>query len=257
MERVFEVLAMPEDKPDRPKSQNDWLQGYGYQFWRCQHGHFRGDGAFGQFTIVLPEHDAVIVMTSENKNMQGQLDLVWQHLLPALQAATPQTDASLVKKLGTLKLAPPKGSSTSPAIQNIKGKTFALESNDLGLSEAAFAFEDGACIFTAKAAAASHVITCGLEDWKRGTAAFPGTPPRLISGGKPKEQAVSKIAAHATWEDENTLVMTWRYYETPHRDTITCKFEGEQLTLGFLSSVAAMSGKTTDSRPVLKGRMIV
>ena len=27
---------------------SDWDQGYGYQFWRCRHGAFRGDGAFGQ-----------------------------------------------------------------------------------------------------------------------------------------------------------------------------------------------------------------
>ena len=25
----------------------DWDQGYGFQFWRCRHGAFRGDGAFG------------------------------------------------------------------------------------------------------------------------------------------------------------------------------------------------------------------
>jgi len=82
----FHIQQPGGDKPDRPKTNNDWLQGYGYQFWRCQNGGFRGDGAFGQYTIVLPEKDAVIVMTSENKNMQGQLDLVWKHLLPAIDA---------------------------------------------------------------------------------------------------------------------------------------------------------------------------
>ena len=35
--------------------QSDWDQGYGYQFWRCRHGAYRGDGAFGQYCIVLPE----------------------------------------------------------------------------------------------------------------------------------------------------------------------------------------------------------
>ena len=45
-----------------PKS--DWAQGYGYQFWRCRHGAYRGDGAFGQFCVVLPEEDAVIAITS-------------------------------------------------------------------------------------------------------------------------------------------------------------------------------------------------
>ena len=28
---------------------SDWDQGYGYQFWRCRHGAYRGDGAYGQF----------------------------------------------------------------------------------------------------------------------------------------------------------------------------------------------------------------
>ena len=36
----------------------DWTQGYGYQFWRCQHGAYRGDGAFGQYCVVMPEQDA-------------------------------------------------------------------------------------------------------------------------------------------------------------------------------------------------------
>ncbi len=28
---------------------SDWDQGYGYQFWRCRHNAYRGDGAFGQY----------------------------------------------------------------------------------------------------------------------------------------------------------------------------------------------------------------
>src|SRR5262245_27028568 len=32
---------------------SDWDQGYGYQFWRCRNGAYRGDGAFGQYCIVL------------------------------------------------------------------------------------------------------------------------------------------------------------------------------------------------------------
>lgn len=42
---------------------SDWAQGYGYQFWRCRHNIYRGDGAFGQYCIVMPEQDAVIAMT--------------------------------------------------------------------------------------------------------------------------------------------------------------------------------------------------
>jgi len=240
----FHIQQPGGDKPDRPKANNDWLQGYGYQFWRCQNGGFRGDGAFGQFTIVLPDKDAVIVMTSETKNMQGQLDLVWKHLLPAIDAKpTAPADLSGLRKL---KLLPPAGSKTSPASV---GRTYKLEANDLGLETVAFAFDGERCHFTA----GGHAIACGLGSWHRGEGVFPGSPPRLISGGKPKDPVPSKIAASAVWTDEQTLVMTWRYYETPHRDTLTCRFEGDQLTITFLDSISALNSKAKDSRAPLKG----
>ena len=61
----------------------DWSQGYGWQCWIARHG-YRGDGAFGQYGIVLPDHDVVIAMTGEQDNMQRLLNLLWQHVLPAI-----------------------------------------------------------------------------------------------------------------------------------------------------------------------------
>ena len=63
---------------------SDWVQGYGYQMWRCRHGAFRADGANGQYIIVLPEQDAVIVTTAHIQDMQEEINLIWDHLLPAL-----------------------------------------------------------------------------------------------------------------------------------------------------------------------------
>ena len=260
----FHIQQPGEDKKDRPKALNDWLQGYGYQFWRCQGTAFRGDGAFGQFTIVLPDQDAVIVMTSENKNMQGQLDLVWKHLLPAFGETPPRPKfegtgftlaypgdpiLELQQRLKDLKLSPPSGAKTSPLAKN---RRYKLAGNDLGLAEVGFEFAGGTCRFVADA----HRITCGLESWHRGEAAFPGTPPRLISGGRPKTILPSKIAASATWTDDTTLVMTWRYFETPHRDTLTFTFDGESVTITFLNSITAMNPKAKDTRAPLKGRAI-
>ncbi|MBC7808885.1 MAG: serine hydrolase, partial [Akkermansiaceae bacterium] len=48
---------------------NDWNQGYGFQFWRCRHGAYRGDGAFGQYCVVLPEQEAVVAITSRVNDM--------------------------------------------------------------------------------------------------------------------------------------------------------------------------------------------
>ena len=63
----------------------DWALGYGYQFWMCPHGAYRGDGADGQFCIVLPALAAVVAITAQDNRMQAILDAVWEAVLPFLQ----------------------------------------------------------------------------------------------------------------------------------------------------------------------------
>ena len=65
-------------------TENDWMQGYGYQMWRCRHNAFRADGAYGQYIIVMPEKDAVLAVTAEVQDMQVELSLIWDNILPVL-----------------------------------------------------------------------------------------------------------------------------------------------------------------------------
>lgn len=78
---------------------NDWNQGYGFQFWRCRHGAYRGDGKDGQFCIVLPEQDTVIAITSNTRDMAAELSLIWDKLLPALQDKPLKSDPEAHAKL--------------------------------------------------------------------------------------------------------------------------------------------------------------
>lgn len=71
----------------------DWQLGYGFQFWRCRHNAFRADGAAGQFIVVMPDQDAVVVITADTGNMQGELDAIWGNLLPAFRAEALPADA--------------------------------------------------------------------------------------------------------------------------------------------------------------------
>jgi len=91
----------------------DWQQGYGFQFWMARHG-YRGDGAYGQFCIVLPEQDTVVAITSQSPDMQAVLDAAWEHLLPAvsdpeLPADAAENDTALAARLATLGLEPLDG----------------------------------------------------------------------------------------------------------------------------------------------------
>lgn len=81
--------------------ESDWDQGYGFQFWMCRHNAFRGDGKDGQFCVVLPELDAVIAITSNTGNLQGELNIVWDHLLPAFHDGPIPENAAALEKLRT------------------------------------------------------------------------------------------------------------------------------------------------------------
>ena len=72
----------------------DWIEGYGFQFWRCRHNAYRADGAGGQFIVVMPDQDAVVAITADTGNMQGELNAIWDYLLPAFQAAPIAADAA-------------------------------------------------------------------------------------------------------------------------------------------------------------------
>jgi CubicO group peptidase (beta-lactamase class C family)/predicted glycoside hydrolase/deacetylase ChbG (UPF0249 family) len=64
---------------------SDWMQGYGYQLWRSRHNSYRADGLNGQFILILPEKNAVIVTTANIPNMQAELNLIWEYLLPGFE----------------------------------------------------------------------------------------------------------------------------------------------------------------------------
>jgi hypothetical protein len=101
------VAAATRAQVGNPRESNpDWRQGYGYQFWMAREG-YRGDGAFGQFCIVLPEQDTVLALTAATEDMQGLMDCVWSELLPALRQPTPDDDVSgpeLAARLSSLAL---------------------------------------------------------------------------------------------------------------------------------------------------------
>ena len=72
------------EKAGLNKDNNDWVQGYGYQMWICRHGAFRADGANGQYIMVFPDKDAVLVLTTDSNLYQPYLDIVWEYLYPVL-----------------------------------------------------------------------------------------------------------------------------------------------------------------------------
>ncbi|QNF33137.1 serine hydrolase [Adhaeribacter swui] len=238
---------------------HEWNQGYGYQFWRSRHNSYRGDGAMGQYCLVLPEQDAVIAITSETSNMQAILNQVWDHILPGMKpAALPANAAAqkaLKQKLSSLTLLPAKINSNSPVVKSISGKTFRLVDNHLKAQSISFAFTPTTCIFKLQDNQETHQITCGLNNWAMGESRMPGEPPSFVQMEPKEPKPKEKVAAFGTWQDPNTFVMTWVFNQTPHSETVTCHFEKDTVRLEFNDSVAAKAPERPKPRPTLEGRL--
>lgn len=250
----------PVSASDRERS--DWHQGYGYHVWTCRHDAVRGDGAFGQFCILLPEQDAVVAITSRTGDLQGLLDLVWRDLLPAFDAGTGSAadDGDLAARLRDAALPVSVGTAASDQA----GGTFRVDPHPMGVSAVEVEIASDAVTLRFERGSGATELVAGFGEWRHGELDLPGGPPELhrVIGRSQGIPAVSRIAAVAAWADPSTLVITVRYVETPHRDTVTCRFVGDTVVIEFLNSLTAdalaayphVAPSAPETRPPLTGR---
>ncbi len=83
---------------------NEWHQGYGYQFWRTRGNRYRGDGAFGQLCMISPEKDMVVAATAGTGDMGKEMQLLHEYLFPAadMEPGTAEEQAALQQKVKSL-----------------------------------------------------------------------------------------------------------------------------------------------------------
>ncbi|MFE1249440.1 serine hydrolase domain-containing protein [Streptomyces sp. NPDC058735] len=192
----------------------DWHQGYGHQFWVSRHG-YRGDGAYGQFCLVLPEHDAVIATTAATEAMQEMLNLVWEHLLPAFGPAPlsgrDAADAGLLARLGRLAL-PAAAGGTAPPDREAEWAAVEFTAPVPGLVRTAALARDPDGWTLRLAGDGDRLdLRIGGDGWTVAEEPLP----TAVSGG---------------WTDAGTLAVDVAFLETPHRLALTCSLPGRTLT---------------------------
>ena len=206
--------------------ESDWDQGYGYQFWRSRHGAYRGDGAFGQYCIVLPEQDAVIAITSGVKDMQGILNLVWDKLLPALHSASLASDdegvRDLQQKLKGLMVRLPENTSEP---SKVEGTKYFFPANDLKLESVSIdrdASNDQETLMIRMNGMEQRIV-CGHDKWQLGKLTWwpMAEQPVATAGGWTPDTFTAKICFH----------------ETPFIATVRLKFAGDQVTYNAATNV--------------------
>ncbi|MDG3007809.1 serine hydrolase domain-containing protein [Paludisphaera mucosa] len=220
---VAAATKLQTSNGSNPKS--DWEQGYGYQFWRARHGAYRGDGAFGQYCVVMPEQDAVLAVTSAVKDMQSVLDLAWDRLLPGLKKDAlppdPAAREALAQALRNLKMKPPEGAAAPGSSVKAVGRTFAFEPNPRKLEALRVeqgGANEGSITLVLRVDGAERRIPCGRGEWTKSRAAVAGFP----------EQPA---AAAAAWTADDVLTAKVVLVESPFNVTYRIKFEGDRVTV--------------------------
>ncbi len=232
---VEEATALQVANGSSPRS--DWDQGYGYQFWRSRHRSYRGDGAFGQYCLVLPRQDAVVAITAGVRDMQAPMNLVWEKLLPAMNTDALPEDAAarrrLAEKLASLKVRLPAGEITTPLAAKISGRWYRFPENERGLQAVALDFGAEGPALVARTAAGETRTRIGVGAWTSGRGGFANGLER--TRGLPERPLV---AASGAWSAGDVFTLKVLLCETPFAATLTFRFDGDRLLLDSEQNVA-------------------
>lgn len=240
----FKILQSPE-VPKFKRDSSDWLQGYCYQFWRCRHNAYRGDGAFGQYIIVMPDQDAVVAITSETMDMQDELNKVWDYLLPSIHKNQLEPDKNaekqLKEKLSSLELPLKKGQPLQSSSSLLNHKEFTFDSNPKHIKSVQIEFKKDECYLTVKYDTSLFKFGFSSTGWLTGITNEPG--PSLLMGSKltVKRLAPYKIAGHFYWYDINNLEFQLKYLESPHSELIHCEVQQDKIIITFSNSFGSNS----------------
>ncbi len=95
-----------------------------------------------------------------------------------------------------------------------------------------------------------YTLTFGAGKWITGTTTKPG--PNLLNAkahfvGLPS----SKVVGCYSWIDFNTLELVLRYIESPHRETIICKFDQKKILVDI-----QQSNSPSNNQALLEGEFI-
>jgi CubicO group peptidase (beta-lactamase class C family) len=216
---VAEATSRQVGNPAEPDP--DWRQGYGFQFWMSRHG-YRGDGAFGQFCVVLPERDTVIATTAYTLDMQAVLDAMWTRLLPGLGTVLAGAESAgerLSERLARLRLPACPGGAAPADWDPWHGAPFPVPAGPAGtqvqpfLTSVEVAPQDSGWQISLAEADNALTVPVGAGAW-------------AVSEHADRHGETIPVAASGGWLDDRTLRAEIIFLETPHRMDITCSLPG-------------------------------
>ena len=184
--------------------------GYGYQFWISQHG-YRGDGAAGQYAIMLPEEDIAIAVTSCVGNMQDILTALWEELIPAVQGqALPENPAAAAELAALLdNLAIPVAAGDTAKRGKNASWVFADNPEGVKSCQVNFGTDDVSLVFDGP---------CGVEELRAGFGFH------VLSYFQLTDREKHPVFASAAWKSDQVLEIRTFIADGIYKDIWTIDF---------------------------------
>ena len=219
---------MTQSKRD---SSRDDVQGYCYQFWRARNNSYQVNGANGQFVLVMPEKDAVVIFYRRFSGYVGA-NWIWsgniyipQYRIRALPLDE-KSSTELKQRLASLALPIPPKNNNEAITSKVSGKTFTFAPNDKHIQSVSLQFK-GRSVFTQSENRYRIILIFHFASgrWQPGKTAKHG--PSIFAQAKNNQNGLPlfKIDQAYTWIDNATLELSLRYIENVSSEKIVIKFD--------------------------------
>src|SRR5690349_8572417 len=181
----------------------------------ARHG-YRGDGAHGQFCVVVPDADLVVATTARVDDMQQVLDVLWEHLLPALDSTDTGDADELTRRLATLALpavTPTRDHAGGPVRFVVDGD--APDQPFARGTEVTVSPDGSGTLLTIGLPRTELAVPCGRDHWAESLVGPGAGTGRGARGAAPADPV--PLVARGGWTGPETFEADVVLIETPHR----------------------------------------
>ena len=214
--------------------------GYGYQWWINWFQGFRADGYAGQCIVLLPELDAVAVLTCgmNGSETNSTMRLLEEFVLPAAHPSALPANSEACTRLGGVadELASPKPCTVPELPQEARQITvrpFSLEGIDLRFS-LEFPTEGG-CLLHIGQQGRQYDFPVGLDGvYQVSDAARTDT----LLWHLPYQA----VALRGRWESGDTFILDWQFVGEPIREEFRFTFKGDSVEVAFSDYISYYPG---------------
>lgn len=218
------------------------VSGYGYQWWLNSREGYFANGRYGQYILVLPKYEMVVVFTSSLSDHDFMIPqvLVDNYIIPAIRSAMPilpkgrsQHKLDVLLKMGS-RAPKPKPIPPMPEIAKpISGKTYRM--NDASLFSLSFK-NDRECQWTFGQNGIQYQIPVSLDD------VF-----RVVDLGKSGPfPDHNKVAIKGKWIDKQTFVIFYRGLADDEELMVNYTFNGKEVDQSIVSNTSWTTTFATD-----------